>query len=150
MLLIARFHHLPRSLRLKQLEHLRLFGTPPSPLLMTTVMSPTLLGMMNLLDPMFHPPRGKRKKFKICSKKLLHNKISAVLKKEESNWKKDSPTLWKGFDAISSSLSHIGGTIGNALEVAMAMAAEAKLPLQELKTLKADLSGMVCSAGGRK
>ncbi|KAJ7959972.1 Heat-inducible transcription repressor [Quillaja saponaria] len=125
---------------------------------------------------------------------------------EESNRKKDSPTLLKGFDAITSSLSHIGGTIGNAFEegrtivenrtsdiiqetrkhirkkpnnfegqnqqlnrstgqqpqfsnqthpqmqtgqelqlkasrdVAMAMAAKAKLLLRELKTVKADLA----------
>ncbi|KAI4306310.1 hypothetical protein L6164_029596 [Bauhinia variegata] len=126
---------------------------------------------------------------------------------EESNLKKDSQTLIKGLDAITSSLSQIGGTIGKSLEegftivenrtsdiiqetrkhirkkpgncegqnqeakhsttrqqphlrnqmhpqmqtdqelqlkasrdVAMAMAAKAKLLLRELKTVKADLA----------
>ncbi|KAI9100132.1 hypothetical protein K1719_024350 [Acacia pycnantha] len=122
---------------------------------------------------------------------------------EENNLKRDNPKLFKGFDAITSSLSNIGNTIGNALEegftivenrtsgiiqetrnhikkkpgnsvlqregtnrsathqhpqsrtqmqtdkelqlkasrdVAMAMAAKAKLLLRELKTVKADLA----------
>jgi len=36
---------------------------------------------------------------------------------EEGNLKRDSPTIIKGFDAITSSLTHIGGTIGKSLEV---------------------------------
>ncbi|XP_027334618.1 uncharacterized protein LOC113849143 [Abrus precatorius] len=125
---------------------------------------------------------------------------------EESNIKRDSPGFMKGLDAITSSLTHIGGTIGKSLEegltivenrtsdiiqetrkhirkkpsnfagqnqetnhsttlhqsqlrtqmspmqtdqdlqlkasrdVAMAMAAKAKLLLRELKTVKADLA----------
>lgn len=125
---------------------------------------------------------------------------------EEGNLKRDSPAIYKGLDAITSSLSHIGGTIGKSLEegftivenrtsdiiqetrkhirkkpgnfvgqnqetnnsttlqdpqlrnqmspvqadqelqlkasrdVAMAMAAKAKLLLRELKTVKADLA----------
>ncbi|KAK7387314.1 hypothetical protein VNO78_28026 [Psophocarpus tetragonolobus] len=125
---------------------------------------------------------------------------------EESNLKRDSPAFIKGLDAITSSLTHIGGTIGKSLEegltivenrtsdiiqetrkhirkkpgnfvgqnqetnhstpshqsqlrnqmspkqtdqdlqlkasrdVAMAMAAKAKLLLRELKTVKADLA----------
>lgn len=125
---------------------------------------------------------------------------------EEGNLKRDSPTIIKGLDAITSSLTHIGGTIGKSLEegftivenrtsdiiqetrkhirkkpgnfvgqsqetnhsttlqepqlrsqmsptqgdqelqlkasrdVAMAMAAKAKLLLRELKTVKADLA----------
>ncbi|KAF5930674.1 hypothetical protein HYC85_031547 [Camellia sinensis] len=58
----------------------------------------------------------------------------------ESQRKPDNPALQKGLDAITSSLGYIGGTIGNALEVAMAMAAKAKLLLRELKTVKADLA----------
>ncbi|XP_014518835.1 uncharacterized protein LOC106776049 [Vigna radiata var. radiata] len=126
---------------------------------------------------------------------------------EENNLKRDSPAFMKGLDAITSSLTHIGGTIGKSLEegltivenrtsdiihetrrhirkkpgsfvgqnqernhsstvhqqsqlrnqmspkqtdqelqlkasrdVAMAMAAKAKLLLRELKTVKADLA----------
>ncbi|KAL1370301.1 hypothetical protein HN51_000583 [Arachis hypogaea] len=125
---------------------------------------------------------------------------------EESNLKRDGPTFFKGLDAITSSLTQIGGTIGKSLEegftkvenrtsdiiqetrkhirkkpgnsvgqdqetnhssklqqpqlrtqmspmetnqelqlkasrdVAMAMAAKAKLLLRELKTVKADLA----------
>ncbi|OIV95677.1 hypothetical protein TanjilG_01471 [Lupinus angustifolius] len=125
---------------------------------------------------------------------------------EESNLKRDSPAFLKGLDAFTSSLNHIGGTIGKSLEegftivesrtsdiiqetrkhirkkpgnsveqnqeinhsttlqqsqlrtqmspmqtdqdlqlkasrdVAMAMAAKAKLLLRELKTVKADLA----------
>ncbi|MED6198671.1 hypothetical protein PIB30_068681 [Stylosanthes scabra] len=120
---------------------------------------------------------------------------------EESNLKRDGPTFFKGLDAITSSLTQIGGTIGKSLEegftkvenrtsdiiqetrkhirkkpgnsvgqdqqtnhssmlqqsqlpmetnqelqlkasrdVAMAMAAKAKLLLRELKTIKADLA----------
>ncbi|XP_061367926.1 uncharacterized serine-rich protein C215.13 [Gastrolobium bilobum] len=125
---------------------------------------------------------------------------------EESNLKRENPTFMKGFDAITSSLTQIGGTIGKSLEegftivenrtsdiiqetrkhirkkpgnsvgqnqetnhsttlqqsqlrtqissnqtdqelqlkasrdVAMAMAAKAKLLLRELKTVKADLA----------
>ncbi|XP_054797310.1 uncharacterized protein LOC129302442 isoform X2 [Prosopis cineraria] len=122
---------------------------------------------------------------------------------DESSLKRDNPKLLKGFDALTSSLSNIGSTIGNALEegftivenrtsgiiqetrnhikkkpgsselqrqeanpsatrqhsqsrtqkqtdqelqlkasrdVAMAMAAKAKLLLRELKTVKADLA----------
>jgi hypothetical protein len=36
---------------------------------------------------------------------------------EEGNLKRDSPTIIKGLDAITSSLTHIGGTIGKSLEV---------------------------------
>ncbi|XP_020238033.1 uncharacterized protein LOC109817229 [Cajanus cajan] len=35
---------------------------------------------------------------------------------EESNLKRDSPAFMKGLDAITSSLTHIGGTIGKSLE----------------------------------
>jgi hypothetical protein len=36
---------------------------------------------------------------------------------EEGNLKRDSPAIYKGLDAITSSLSQIGGTIGKSLEV---------------------------------
>ncbi|KVI11461.1 hypothetical protein Ccrd_010122 [Cynara cardunculus var. scolymus] len=58
----------------------------------------------------------------------------------ENRQKADNPALQKGIDAIASSLNYIGGTIGNALEVSMAMAAKAKVLLRELKTVKADLA----------
>ncbi|KAL6988234.1 hypothetical protein U1Q18_013982 [Sarracenia purpurea var. burkii] len=61
-------------------------------------------------------------------------------KSPESTRKVENPRLRKGLDALTSSLNHIGGTIGNALEVAMATAAKAKLLLRELKTVKADLA----------
>ncbi|XP_034221915.1 uncharacterized protein LOC117632522 isoform X3 [Prunus dulcis] len=58
----------------------------------------------------------------------------------ESRGRTDNPTLQKGLGAFTSSLSYISGTIGTALEVAMAMAAKAKLLLRELKTVKADFA----------
>ncbi|KAF7816257.1 uncharacterized protein G2W53_030226 [Senna tora] len=130
-------------------------------------------------------------------------KFSSSNHLEESNSRRDNSKLFKGLGAFTSSLSHIGGTIGNALEegitivenrtsgiihetrkhikknpgnsegqsqdtntptswkqsqlraqmqtdqelqlkasrdVAMAMAAKAKLLLRELKTVKADLA----------
>ncbi|CAL4892801.1 unnamed protein product [Urochloa decumbens] len=55
-------------------------------------------------------------------------------------WKSETPPSQKRSEAITSSLNYIGGTIKNALEVANAMAAKAKLLLRELKTVKADLA----------
>ncbi|KAK7302018.1 hypothetical protein RJT34_12897 [Clitoria ternatea] len=40
---------------------------------------------------------------------------------EESNLKKDSAAFMKGLDAITSSLTHIGGTIGKSLEEGLTM-----------------------------
>jgi len=40
---------------------------------------------------------------------------------EENNLKRDSPAFMKGLDAITSSLTHIGGTIGKSLEVSFDM-----------------------------
>lgn len=36
---------------------------------------------------------------------------------EEGNPKRDSPTIIRGLGAITSSLTHIGGTIGKSFEV---------------------------------